>query len=349
MSLHIKNSVVVAFVLSIALPAVAAFASTLAPPLADPFGYFNVYSLKDIGTSNSPYTSDYQGIAGAAGNASFNTFSLADVDTRPYSLHAGGNIQLGGGTYHGNVEALGNAVLPGGGSIFGDLTVGANATASGGGTISGAVVAGGTANFSPSYTVSGGITQHATINPVLDAGDYNDISQFFLDTSASIGAAAPTGVVVDKYGELILNASSGVNVFNIDADEYYGAWGATVNGPADAIVWVNIIGTSVNLDWTDWVYNGVGAGNVLLNFPDATSINFDGGGHAVNTLAPLADVSFPYGLITGNLIVGDLQGGGQVNLGFYDHGGEVPEPATLILLGVGSIGVILKRKRQRIR
>ncbi len=57
-------------------------------------------------------------------------------------------------------------------------------------------------------------------------------------------------------------------------------------------------------------------------------------------------MNFASGVVTGNLIAGDLQGGGQVNLGHFDNAiiVPIPEPATLSLIAVGAM-LIARRKR----
>jgi len=101
---------------------------------------------------------------------------------------------------------------------------------------------------------------------------------------------------------------------------------------------------SVNLDWTGWVYSGgVSAGDVLLNMPSALDLNLTSA-NKVNILAPYADAYFPSGMITGSLVVGDLQGGGQINVGHFDHAPAVPEPATLSLLAIGAL--IIRTRKQ---
>ena len=63
-------------------------------PNADPFGYFNVYSLNDITYS----ASDFQGKAGAAGDVSLVNFSLGIFDSGNYVLHGGNKVTLGSGS-----------------------------------------------------------------------------------------------------------------------------------------------------------------------------------------------------------------------------------------------------------
>jgi len=68
-------------------------------------------------------------------------------------------------------------------------------------------------------------------------------------------------------------------------------------------------------------------------------------------LAPFTDINFINGLVTGNLIAGNLTGTGQVKLGYFGHGGTtpVPEPATLLMLGIGGavLGVLRYRKKTK--
>nr|MBC8374298.1 PEP-CTERM sorting domain-containing protein [Planctomycetota bacterium] len=62
--------------------------------------------------------------------------------------------------------------------------------------------------------------------------------------------------------------------------------------------------------------------------------------------APDAETYFGAGLIEGALVVGGLQGGGQVNIGGFDHA-PVPEPATMLLLSASGAVVLGRRRRGR--
>ncbi len=321
----------------IALLLCAALAA--ADPMADPFGYFNVYSLGDIGSPSANYHSDFQGVTGAAGDVYFSSFSLDGMDsTTGFSLHTGGSATLTG-AYAGSLEIGGQAYL-GSLSVGGSVVTGGDITNFSGGTIGGDAVAAGQVLLGNNMTVYGQKRSGVPFQPMVD---HAVLSEFFRTVSTDIGNLADTGSVVNRWGELIFTGTSGVNVVTVDADTLKDAWGFTITAPANAIVYINVPDGKVELDWTGWSYlGGITAGDVLLNMPNATRLELRSA-NAVNILAPFAQTYFPLGLITGALIVGDLQGGGQVNLGHFEH--AIPEPATVLLLAGGALAVRRSRRR----
>lgn len=322
-------------------------AGSISDPMTDPFGYFNVYSLGNIGASDDKYHSDFQGIAGAADDVYFEFFSLHGMDSATgFTLHAGGSAALTG-SYLVGVEVGGDLTLgssSGGMNINGNVVVGGDVHQLSGGTIDGDVLAGGMIYLDDTMTVTGQKLSGIPFESILD---HSVISDFFRDTSAIIGGWEATGEVTDEWGNLIFNGNSGVNVVDVDAGTLKNAWGFTINAPSDAVVYINVRNASeqtVLLDWTGWNYNGgITPGNVLLNMSGIATLNLTST-NAVNILAPLARTTFDTGLVTGSLIVGDLQGGGQVNLGHFDMGGSagdmpVPEPGTMAMLLAGLPGL----------
>jgi choice-of-anchor A domain-containing protein len=312
----------------------------------DPFAYFNVYSLGNIGSATSLYHSDFQGVAGAGGDVYFSGFSLDGHDTvSDYVLHTGGNATLGG-NYVGNLEIGGNLSL-GGVSVYGNAYVGGNVSNYGGGSLFGDIVASGQIGLSQSFTVTGMSSSLSSFNSIMN---YDSLSNYFLSTSRAIAAMDNTAVLSNQWGGINLTALSGINVVSLSANELRNAWGFNITAPEDATIYINIYGETATLDSTDWVYTGgVSSGNVLLNYLDATALNLSGG-NTVNILAPYADTNFSSGVVTGSLIVGNLFGGGQVNLGHFQNtesvaqGYPIPEPASVLLVCVGGLLVGLGRK-----
>jgi choice-of-anchor A domain-containing protein len=311
------------------LPGKAAQATNI-----DPFDYFNVFS-----TGNIIYiASDFKGVAGAVGNVDMSHFSLAIMDQNPYALHAGGTVNYTQGTVWGSIEAAGNITL-GNVGVYGDVNSGGTVSNTAGGNIYGNVNAQ-SITLDSHMPVSGSKNAGVSYTPYVDLGA---VSSYFKDFSSDISKLAANNTYNNSYGALSANLISGVNVITIYSATLKSAYSFTVNGPADAILYINVPGTDVVLDSTNWYYNGgIAPSDVLLNYFNASSLDLSGG-NTVNILAPHAHTNFSSGLVTGNLIVGDLDCGGQVNLGHFESEVPVPEPSTLILLSAGGLVFLLKR------
>lgn len=316
----------------------------------DPFGYFNVYTLGDMGRPGDYYPTDVEGTIGVAGNA-YLGLAIGTHQVNDHALHVGGNLNIKAGSMHGRIDVGGdisiqnyyiNNVINAGGSV-----ILANST-SGSGTES--VNAAGTVikeNPWSSINTANGVTY----TPMFD---YAVLNQFFLDKSRTIselsalyGSKKPTM----PYSTAYFDVQSGINVFEINATEFYAtARRAVVRGPADATVYINATDTDAHMGWSlNWDFEGgITQSNVLLNFPDTTNLRVTGG--EINVLAPKAETYFPGGAITGNLIVRDLPEGWQVNnASFSDPSPVVPEPSSAILFSSGMAALLGFRKRSKKR
>lgn len=285
-----------------------------------PFERFAVFSLGDIGSTEQPYHSDFQGEAGAAGSAVFFGMSLNDLGLPggAVSFIAGGDFTFTGSVRNGGVEAGGDVTLMAV-SIEGDLKSGGD-VAGNGGTIDGDVTAAGSVSLT-SLTV-GGETRSG--EPYVPTEDLGAAAGFFLERSDHYASLTPTGTPA-VGGQVVFDAGPGVNVFEVDAPAVDAAWGAWIRGPAGATVIVNVLGAAGALTNMDWqVTGGVGLDEVLVHFPEATSLEIRGVAVFGNVLAPRAATRFPAGLVVGGLWVGDLQGGGQVNYGTFVEPDDTP-------------------------
>lgn len=329
-----------AFLFSIGL-CLSASRTAQAIPLDDPFAYFNVYSLGNINYSHS----DFEGKAGAAGNVSFDHFDLAKKDNGGYSLLAGGNVTFTNGTFHGGVDA-GKNISVGGILIDGDVHSGGSVSNnSAGGTIKGNVYAAGSTNLDQHITY---FSKHSGVAYVPEA-DLPGISKYFKDFSAEVGAWSNTGTIGSAWGTLSISANSGTNVFSLSAADMYAASTVKITGVKGSVVYINVMGANANLNSTTWkFFGGITADDVLLNYVNAATLSMTSANN-VNILAPLADTIFHQGVVTGNLIVGNLTGSGQVNLGHFADAptiselrgniSPIPEPATILLMCMGLIGM----------
>jgi choice-of-anchor A domain-containing protein len=287
----------------------------------DPETYFgfhplslNVIVLGDLGTAADPYSSDFQGAAAVGGDVYTSSFSLNDLDLAPdgISLYAGGLVDFTGAVEHGGIDAAGDILLDAA-SVAGDVAGGGDLDGSG--LVTGDATVAGQFLAGLALTVQGAVTESAPYAPALDLPVLAVYMQTF---SSVVESKAPTTTATEQWGEIIVEASSGMNVVEIAAGDLDAAWGVRIDGPSDARVYINVPDATATLDSLVWTYTGgVTAHETLLNYGDATQLTLMGGNHEVNILAPHAATEFPIGLISGNLVVASLVGGGQVNDGGF--------------------------------
>ncbi len=218
-----------------------------------------------------------------------------------------------GAINNGGIEAAGDIALAGA-SVDGTVVGGADLL-EGSGSIDGDLVLAGEKLSGYAVTVQGSTTEHCPYTPILDL---DALEGFFEQASVSIAALGSTCTATEQWGELSIEVASGVNVVELAPEDLQDSWGVTIRGPADAELYINASGPSLSLDGMVWSYlDGVQSEMVLLDLPEVTDLDIVQGDHHVNMLAPNADVSFPSGLVTGNLVAASLSGGGQINCGHF--------------------------------
>ncbi|QYK48145.1 MAG: choice-of-anchor A family protein [Phycisphaeraceae bacterium] len=313
---------------------------------ADPINIwdFNVFSRSTIGTAGSGYGSDFQGSAGSVGSAWFSGFSLKDVPSASPSLarayYGGGNFTLSGAVTNHGIEVAGNVVMNHA-SINGPVFAGGNLSGLGG-SLNGPVSLGGIKTVGPAVTVLGTLSENAPYTPTINVFD---VSDQFLSISNYAASLAPSATATNLWGELQITASGPLTVVDIAAADLASAWGIKISGAGTVVI--NLLGETVSFGSKTWTYaDGASGSSTLLNLNEATTFNLSGGDHKVSILAPNAATHFSSGLVTGNLIVGSLTGGGQVNWnpsgGFN---GEIPAPGTAVLALAG-MGLMATRRRR---
>ena len=276
---------------------------------------FNEVVIEDIGTPCSPYCSDFQGAAAVGGDAHLYGFSLNDLDASPtdMGLYVGGDLTFTGALTHGGAEVAGEILLPGtsvDGSVVGGGDLDGSGTIGGDATLAGELI--------PQYalTVGGTVTEY---EPFVETVDLHVLGVYFQTASSTVAAKARTLTATQVWGEIRIEAVQGMNVVEIDAQDLDDAWGIRISGPTDASLYIDVPDATATLDSLVWTYDGdLGPERTLLNYGAATDLQLSGGNHDVNILAPNAQVRFESGLVTGNLIAGELLGCGQVNLGGFE-------------------------------
>ncbi len=289
--------------------------------LVDPETFFgfhplelNVIVTNDLGTASDPYGSDFQGAAAVGGDVYASSFSVNDQDLAPagVALYAGGAVDFTGAIEHGGLDAGGDILLDAA-SVEGDV--------SGGGDLDGSGLVTGDATLAGQHLAAGVITVQGTLTENTPYTAPLDLSVLavYLEVFSSVVANKPTTTVAtEQWGEIRIDAVSGMNVVEIAAADLDAAWGVRVDGPADASVYIDVTDATATLDSLVWTYtNGASANHTLLNYGAATQLDLMGGIHDVNILAPHAAVHFPAGLVAGNLVAASLTGGGQVNVGGF--------------------------------
>jgi choice-of-anchor A domain-containing protein len=235
----------------------------------------------------------------------YSAFILHDANL--FNSDVEGRVAIGGNATI-SAYAVGDHVTNSSGTRD-DLIVGGNLNASNGQVFFGNVVYGGTGTIADTFGhPNGSVRQQAG---VIDFG----AAETALDAlSDSYAAMTATGTLINQFGTIILNGTAGTNVFNVPASTLASANDLRINAPAGSTVIVNVTGTSAQMQFMGFhLLGGIDKDGVILNFPQATSVTFQGIGIFGNVLAPRAAVNFSNGQINGALVVSSWTGYGQVN------------------------------------
>jgi choice-of-anchor A domain-containing protein len=193
----------------------------------------------------------------------------------------------------------------------------------------------------------------------------------YLGSLAANGQNLGTGN--NKYGNpsnfVLLGTSTTLNIFDVTPAEF-----ASTNNPLNVVVpagstvIINVIGTSATgYSFTagasillngqqNFAPNNYNNDQILINFPNATSIDVTGGQLDASVLAPFAKLSGNQDL-DGNIIAAQIDSTGEVHNEEFvgtlpspptrSDASPVPEPGTLALVGTGILSVAgtLRRKK----
>lgn len=243
------------------------------------------------------------------------TQSYTDVEGR---VAVGGNATLNG-FYAG-------ALLPYDITRF-DLIVGGNLVFENGAVRNGAII----------YAGSGSIAENVTSDRIIQGTvpvDFTATGSILVEMSQQLGLLPVNGSTTIGESDGVRHAitlvgSNVVNVFSVNGADLANAYQLAIQAPENASVLVNVRGPGpfnfVNMG--TFLTGGITADHVMFNFPDAVppmngqpgsamrieSVQFLG-----SILAPNVSVSFPQGLLIGQMFAASLEGGGQTNLMLFD-------------------------------
>jgi choice-of-anchor A domain-containing protein len=170
--------------------------------------------------------------------------------------------------------------------------------------------------------------------------------------SADLKNLAANSTISTGSSKLNFNAApdaNGLAVFSLTAAQLQAALtnnSVQFNKNGASGIVINVSGNFTQPSSANW--NAPALTDVVFNFYDATSLSVGNWEGAI--LAPKASLTNPSGAIEGFVFVDSFLGNGEIhNFGFTGRlpgpSGKVPEPAPILLLGAGLIGLLGLRRR----
>lgn len=295
-------------------------------------------------------SADVQGRVAVAGNASIANYSINTANgTQPLyggtALTVGGNLQYASGGIFGNTVVGGNLSTGLGASFIGRVEIGGNLNTNGNWLSATSISYAGSASGLMQW--QNPVPTQAAAGSVQLGVNFAAEQQRLSSLSQSFDSLTNTGVGVNPWGGTVMLDAQGANlaVFDLSAADV-GKNLRLDNLGANSTVILNVHGQTI--DFGQHGYENFVTGHVLFNLPEATQVTFASGVNA-SFLAPSANFLTPVGgLITGQVVVGNWNGMGQVNDGaFIGAIAAVPEPATYAMMLSGlllMIGVVRGRR-----
>lgn len=295
-------------------------------------------------------SSDVQGRVAVGGNASITNYSINTVDGAQ-ALYAGTALTVGGNLQYGSGGIFGNTV------VGGNLSTGLGASFIGGVEVAGNLNTNGNWLSATSISYAGSATglqqwQDPAATQVAPGSvqigfNFSAEQQRLSSLSQSFDSLTNTGTGVNPWGGTVMFDAQGANlaVFDLSAADV-GKNLRLDNLGVNSTVILNVHGQTI--DFGQHGYENFMTGHVLFNLPEATQVTFASGVNA-SFLAPLASFLTPIGgLITGQVVVGNWDGMGQVNDGaFTGTVSPVPEPETYVMMLSGLALMFFAARRRR--
>lgn len=274
---------------------------------------------------------------GVASN--YNVFVFDSYKSTGWSS-IGGAVAVGG-----NADISTSTISNSANNPYG-LVVGGNLTKSYGG-VNGTTWVGGTVS-KPQWDYYNNYSSSAA--PI----DFAAAKTSFSSLSDKLASTASTGSVSYSYGSTgnLTGTGSSVEYFSVNGSDLTNIsnW-SFAHVLANATLIINVSGSNISLSGG---WSGFSNYNVLFNFYEATTLNFNNVGVYGSILAPYATVQGGGGQINGNVIVNAWNSNIQINANHYFTGADitipvsaVPEPQSYMMLfaGLGLIGFMATRRR----